>query len=144
MAVDPAKVCDGKPCKRCGETLRWRSSQNCVNCSRERLREKRRTDPEWAERQRERRRERQREWYRKRIDESFIFRAEEGMRKRRHSALKRMEARHERDGENPEAREVVHAQLAQAINPDEILRKVISNPGGKDAVRETGDPQDNR
>ena len=42
MAVDPNKVYHGRPCKRCGNTLRWKSDRSCVECKRKDEREKKR------------------------------------------------------------------------------------------------------
>lgn len=39
MAVDPAKVYRGAPCKRGHDGLRWRSTNNCVECNRDYARE---------------------------------------------------------------------------------------------------------
>lgn len=53
---DPAKVYDGKPCKNCGATLKWKSNQSCVSCntklSRDWKRQAYATNPEWVERTR--------------------------------------------------------------------------------------------
>jgi hypothetical protein len=51
--INPEKVFDGKPCKHCGETLRWRSSRQCVECGRKRYAD----DPVFREPKRERSRE---------------------------------------------------------------------------------------
>lgn len=61
MAVDPEKVYHGKPCKKCGATLRWKSSRGCVACERERIR-RRGQNPEWRERQRQYLRQRRRKY----------------------------------------------------------------------------------
>lgn len=39
MVVDPEKTRNGRPCGKCGETLRWKIGRHCVRCKRERGRD---------------------------------------------------------------------------------------------------------
>ncbi len=36
MAVNPEKVYEGRPCRSCGNTLRWKCDRHCVACHRRR------------------------------------------------------------------------------------------------------------
>jgi hypothetical protein len=97
VAVDPAKVYDGKPCPRCGETLRWRSNSHCVECvranTRTRLRRRYHDDSAYRDGQKARVAERNERLYWGDGTESFLYRAKRGLNSRRQKALERIAER---------------------------------------------------
>ena len=92
---DWSKVYIGKPCKNCGNFLRYRSNRNCVSCKFDYLKE-------WREANRERMRETKRKWRdanRERVREYDRKHYEANREKHRENSRRHYEANREKQRE---------------------------------------------